>query len=296
MTANDNSLPVRRSGSQKRQRNHKIGVACDAAEFVIIDDKARTAGMSLASFLRQCALGSPGPRARRAPPVNAEVLAHATAALNKAGSNLNQIARTLNAGGAKVMASEYVEALMEVRRCRRENSGDCGAQRTPMIAKGTTHNNRVKLARYMSTAKEGERVERLQLCGFADGDIREAFRSVHVMAEATRCEQPFFHVQVRNPDEEELTRDQWLRVANRIESKLGLTGQPRAIYLHIHEQTGHEHMHVAWSRIDGETLTAKHLPFFKERLKEVSRELEIKLDLTRVTNERDGTAKAPTQE
>ena len=140
-----------------------------------------------------------------------------------------------------------------------------------MIAKGNTHANGEKLARYMMTAKDGERAELFQLCGFAAGDIREAFRSVHVMAEATRCEQPFFHLQVRNPEGEELSRNEWLRVANRIEDKLGLTNQPRAICLHIDEQTGHEHMHVAWSRIDADTMTARPLPFFKERLKEVCR-------------------------
>jgi hypothetical protein len=116
VTANDNALPVaRRSGSQKRQRNHKIGVGCDAAEFVIIDDKARTAGLSLASYLRACALGSPGPRAKRSPPVNAEALAHAVAALNKAGNLANQIARQLNAGGASITASEYLAVLADIR-------------------------------------------------------------------------------------------------------------------------------------------------------------------------------------
>jgi hypothetical protein len=165
-----------------------------------------------------------------------------------------------------------------------------------MIAKGTTHNNGPKLAQYMTTGKETERAEFWQLVGFAAGDVREAFRSVHVMAEATRCEQPFFHVQVRNPDGEELTRDQWRRVADRIETKLGLTDQPRAIAFHVNEQTGHEHMHVAWSRIDAETMRAVPLPFFKERLKEVSRELEKTLDLTRVKNERDGPVLAPTRD
>ena len=97
------------------QRNHKIGVGCDAAEFVIIDDKARTAGLSLASYLRACALGSPGPRAKRSPPVNAEALAHAVAALNKAGNLANQIARQLNAGGASITASEYLAVLADIR-------------------------------------------------------------------------------------------------------------------------------------------------------------------------------------
>jgi len=115
MTANDNSLPVtRRSGSQKRRRNRHIDVCCDESEFVIIDDKARTAGMSLAAFLRTCALGSPGPRAQRAPTVNAEALAHATSALNKVGSNLNQLMRRLH-GNAPIAANECHSALADVR-------------------------------------------------------------------------------------------------------------------------------------------------------------------------------------
>jgi Bacterial mobilisation protein (MobC) len=116
VTANDNALPaLRRSGSQKRQRQRKIGVNCDNAEFLAIDHKARTAGVSLASYLRTCALGSPGPRAKRSPPVNAEALANATAALNKAGSNLNQIARVLNASRVTVAAGEYLAVLKDVR-------------------------------------------------------------------------------------------------------------------------------------------------------------------------------------
>ena len=68
LTANDGlSFAVRRSGSQKRRRRRHIDVCCDDAEFVLIDDKARTAGMSLASYLRACAIGSPGPRASRSP-------------------------------------------------------------------------------------------------------------------------------------------------------------------------------------------------------------------------------------
>src|ERR1700726_1542072 len=121
----------------------------------------------------------------------------------------------------------------------RPHPGHRGAQGAYVICKGTTHNNGAKLARYLTTAKDGERVEFWELCGFAAGDIRDAFRSVHVMAEATRCEQPFFHVQVRNPEGEELSREQWRRVADRIESKLGLSGQPRAIAFHTDLATGH---------------------------------------------------------
>ena len=77
---------------------------------------------------------------------------------------------------------------------------------------------------------------------------------------------------------------------------LGLTGQPRAIAFHTDEKTGHEHMHVAWSRIDEDTLTAKQLPFFKCRLKKISRELELHFGLTIVSSRREGPIKyAPTR-
>jgi hypothetical protein len=162
-----------------------------------------------------------------------------------------------------------------------------------MIAKGNTHNDGAKLASYMTTAKEGERVELAPLQGFEATNIKDAFRDVEVMAAATKCKKPFFHVQVRNPKGEKLSREQWERVADRIESKLGLSHQPRASVFHINEKTGDEHMHVAWSRIDQDQMKAIPLPFFKYRLKEVCRELEIEMGLTRVKNERDGPVLAP---
>jgi hypothetical protein len=166
-----------------------------------------------------------------------------------------------------------------------------------MIAKGTPHQNGAKLGRYMITGKGDERAELVELRGFASANIVDAFRSIHVIAEGTKCQEPFFHVQVRNPEGEALTREQWIYTADRIERMLGLKDQPRAITLHIDEKTGHEHMHVAWSRIDEETLTAKRLPFYKERLKKVCRELEEHFGLTRVPNERESPIKfAPTRD
>jgi hypothetical protein len=138
--------------------------------------------------------------------------------------------------------------------------------------------------------------ELYELPGFAFPDIVDAFRSVHVMAEATKCEQPFFHVQVRNPECETLNRDQWEYAANRIERMLGLKDQPRAIAFHVDEKTGDRHMRIAWSRIDDETMTAKELPFYKDRLKKISRELEMHFGISVVPNERESPIKyAPTR-
>ena len=165
-----------------------------------------------------------------------------------------------------------------------------------MISKGNTHGDGARLAAYLTTGKANEHAELWQLRGFGMDDITEAFRTVHVIAEATRAERPFFHVQVRNRDGETLTRPQWEDTADRIEGMLGLKDQPRAIAFHIDRKTDGEHMHVAWSRIDEDTLTARPLPFFKERLKKISRELELQFALSPVANERDSEIKfAPTR-
>jgi hypothetical protein len=164
-----------------------------------------------------------------------------------------------------------------------------------MITKGTTHNNGVRLARYITTGKPGERAELWQLRGFEATNIKDAFRNVHIMAKAGKCQQPFFHVQVRNRDGEHLTRDQWEHAADRIERMLGLGGQPRAIAFHTFDN-GDSHMHLVWSRIREDDLTAIPLPFFKLRLKKLSRELELEFALEPVTSRRpDEIRFAPTR-
>jgi hypothetical protein len=155
-----------------------------------------------------------------------------------------------------------------------------------MIGKGNTHNNGAKLAAYMTMSKEGERAELWQLRGFEATNIKDAFRDVQIMSKATKCEKPFFHLQLRNREGETLTREQWEYAADRIEGMLGLSGQPRAIVFHTYEHNNDEHMHVAWSRIDEDRLTAKPLPFFKDRLKTICRELEQHFALEPVPNHR----------
>src|SRR5260370_2391508 len=155
-----------------------------------------------------------------------------------------------------------------------------------MIAKGVPHAHGSRLARYLINRKNGERAELLELRGFAVESILDAFRSVHVMAKGTKCIFPFFHVSVRNPDGETLDHDQWTYTANTIEQSLGLVNQPRAIAFHTCDETGESHMHVAWSRIDQESLTAKPLPYYKERLRRTSRLLERHFGLPELSNAR----------
>jgi hypothetical protein len=156
-----------------------------------------------------------------------------------------------------------------------------------MIAKGNLHAHGQKLAAYLITGKMDERAELVELRGFASSNIREAFIDVQIQAEATRCEKPFFHAHVRLPDGEQLSREQWQRVADRLERALGFDGQGRAVAFHQDQRTGEKHLHIAWSRIDLEQMRAIDPGLYKNKLKEVSRQLERELGIARVRNERD---------
>ena len=155
-----------------------------------------------------------------------------------------------------------------------------------MFCKGNLHAHGVKLAAYLTKRREHERAELFELRGFAAEHIRDAFIDVQIQAQGTRATKPFFHAYVRPPDGERLSDELWRTFANRLEKRLGFDGQPRAIAFHC-APDGDRHMHIAWSRIDLETLTALDPGLYKNKMKELCREFEKEFGLTRVANERD---------
>jgi len=70
---------------------------------------------------------------------------------------------------------------------------------------------------------------------------------------------------------ETVSETEFEEAIERVERKLGLEGQPRAIV--FHEKKGRRHAHAVWSRIDADSMKAINLPFFKMRLNELSKEL-----------------------
>jgi hypothetical protein len=105
--------PGSRSGSQNRQRKKFWVIALTEEEEAIAMERQVGAGLSRSSYGRAALLGTPGPRARRAPTVHAQLLGHAIAALNRAGNVANQIAHRLNAAQT-VGGSETRVALAEI--------------------------------------------------------------------------------------------------------------------------------------------------------------------------------------
>ena len=153
-----------------------------------------------------------------------------------------------------------------------------------MIARGQIHSSGPKLAAYLVNGKKGEAAELVELRGVAAGDIREAFTDLQNIADGmTKAEKPFFHAHVRLPDGEKLTREQWLKVADRMEAILGFEGQARAIAFH-RNASHEEHMHVAWSRIDLDNMKAIDPGLFALKMRDEARKLEVEFGLQQVSS------------
>ena len=106
------------SGTEKRRRGDTITVRVTPDERARIDDLSMQKGLSVGAFMRAAALGDPGVRARRRIPVDARLLRRLLGEAGRAGNNLNQIARRLNAGG-EADAAELQAALAAHEDVRR---------------------------------------------------------------------------------------------------------------------------------------------------------------------------------
>ncbi|MGJ8628764.1 MAG: relaxase/mobilization nuclease domain-containing protein [Sulfitobacter sp.] len=118
---------------------------------------------------------------------------------------------------------------------------------------------------------ENERVQVHQIRGFASDDLQSAFQESYAMSRATRCKQHLFSLSLNPPHEAETSPELFEATADKIEERLGLTGQPRAIVLHT--KNGRTHAHAVWCRVDTENMKAVQLSFTKRKMQDVSREL-----------------------
>lgn len=141
-----------------------------------------------------------------------------------------------------------------------------------MILKASQRGGGQDLAGHLMKT-ENEHVLVHDLRGFASEDLRGAFKEAEAISRGTKCRQYLFSLSLSPPERESVAPDVFEKAIERIEERLGLSGQPRALV--FHEKEGRRHAHCVWSRIDAETMTAKQLSFFKTKLKEISRELYL---------------------
>ncbi|SNZ07408.1 hypothetical protein SAMN06265368_0927 [Cohaesibacter gelatinilyticus] len=140
-----------------------------------------------------------------------------------------------------------------------------------MILKGSQRAGASALANHLMNERDNDHITLLELHGFASSNLNDALLETHAISKATRCKQYMFSLSLNPPKDCIATEDDYIEAADRAEKTLGLDGQPRAIV--IHEKEGRRHAHVVWSRIDGQELKAINLPHYKNKLRDLSRDL-----------------------
>lgn len=120
---------------------------------------------------------------------------------------------------------------------------------------------------------ENEHVEVHEVRGFCAETVMGAFKEAQAVARGTRCKQFLFSVSLNPPESASVPVAAFERAIERIEEQTGLSGQPRVVV--FHEKEGRRHAHAVWSRIDADTMTARPLPFFKQKLNAVSKGLYL---------------------
>ena len=142
---------------------------------------------------------------------------------------------------------------------------------------------------HLTRTDTNERAEVQEIRGVAAEDLAGALREMEAVAAGARTTKPFYHGSINTRADERLTDEQRMHAIDKLERRLGLTGQPRVVV--VHEKEGREHCHIVWSRIDLDRMAAISDSNNYRKHEEVARELEREFGHERVQGahvERDG--------
>lgn len=145
-----------------------------------------------------------------------------------------------------------------------------------MILKASQRGGAKQLGLHLLKTTDNEHVEVHEVRGFVAEDIVGALREAYAVSLGTRCKQFLFSVSMNPPQNESVGVEVFEQTADRIEAKTGLDGHPRVIV--FHEKEGRRHAHAVWSRIDTDSMTAKNLPHFKNKLRDLSKSIYLEND------------------
>lgn len=142
-----------------------------------------------------------------------------------------------------------------------------------MILKASQRGNGQNLAVHLLRIDDNDHVRLHELRGFGSDSLKGAFLEAEAISQGTKCRQYLFSLSLSPPEDVRVPVEVFEDAVGRIEERLGLIGQPRAIVMH--EKEGRLHCHAVWSRIDADSMTAKQMSFFKTKLTGISRDLYL---------------------
>jgi hypothetical protein len=118
-----------------------------------------------------------------------------------------------------------------------------------MILTGSQHDSAQELATQLLGADNNRRVEILDLRGSSTPDLKGAFAEWYAQSKRTKCRKYLYSLSiVPHSSQGDISHTQYYDLIERIEKKLGLSGQPRAVVLHVHND-GLQRWYIVWSRI-----------------------------------------------
>jgi Relaxase/Mobilisation nuclease domain len=158
-----------------------------------------------------------------------------------------------------------------------------------VVIKGKSVAGARRLAVHLTRTDTNERAEVKEVRGVIAEDLRGALLEMEAVAAGARTSKPFYHGNINTRADERLTDEQRMHAIDRLEEKLGLTGQARVVV--VHEKEGREHCHIVWSRIDLDRMAAVSDSHNYRKHEEVARDLEREFGHERVQGvhtEREG--------
>jgi hypothetical protein len=120
-----------------------------------------------------------------------------------------------------------------------------------LTTRGGIRGNGAQLANYLLNSGENDYVAVLDIRGTANPqDLKKSLIEMSLTSELTKSDKGLYHAQI-NPaigEDRRMTKEDWLRAAEIMETELGLSLQKRIIVLH--EKKNRIHAHVVWERYD----------------------------------------------
>jgi len=101
-----------------------------------------------------------------------------------------------------------------------------------MILKASQRGGGQDLAAHLMRMDDNEHLSVHELRGFASDNLRDAFREVEAISQGTKCRQYLFSLSLSPPADARVPVEDFEAAIERIEERLGLEGQPRAVVFH----------------------------------------------------------------
>ena len=123
-----------------------------------------------------------------------------------------------------------------------------------MVINGAARGRPAELALHLLKTEHNERVHVLDMWGTGAPDLTSALYEMNAVGAGTRSRRTLYHANIDPRKDEQLSEAQKKIAVERLGRRLGLDGEAFVVVEHV--KRGRGHLHVVWSRISLETMTA----------------------------------------